>query len=49
MSGNGRKLRLACMTDNAEDLGTVTYLADCAAQAGLETAILAIGDRRGRR
>jgi glutathionylspermidine synthase len=42
--GNGRKLHLACMTDNAEDLGTVNYIRDCAHQAGLETAVLAMAD-----
>jgi glutathionylspermidine synthase len=42
--GSGRKLHLACMTDNAEDLGTVTYIRDCAHQAGLETAVLAMAD-----
>jgi glutathionylspermidine synthase len=42
--GSGRKLHLACMTDNAEDLGTVSYIQDCAHQAGLETAVLAMAD-----
>jgi glutathionylspermidine synthase len=42
--GSGRKLHLACMTDNPEDLGTVSYLRDCAHQAGLETAVLAMAD-----
>jgi glutathionylspermidine synthase len=42
--GGGRKLHLACMTDNAEDLGTVSYIRDCAHQAGLETAVLAMAD-----
>jgi glutathionylspermidine synthase len=42
--GKGRKLHLACMTDNAEDRGTVSYIADCAAQAGLETAVLAVAE-----
>jgi len=42
--GKGRKLHLACMRDNAEDRGTVSYIADCAAQAGLETAVLAVAE-----
>jgi glutathionylspermidine synthase len=42
--GSGRTLHLACMTDNAEDLGTVSYIRDCAHQAGLETAVLAMAD-----
>jgi glutathionylspermidine synthase len=42
--GSGRKLHLACMTDNPEDLGTVSYIRDCAHQAGLETAVLAMAD-----
>jgi glutathionylspermidine synthase len=42
--GSGRILHLACMTDNAEDLGTVSYIRDCAHQAGLETAVLAMAD-----
>jgi glutathionylspermidine synthase len=40
--GCGRKLHLACMTDNAEDRGTIAYLEDCARQAGLETTVLAM-------
>ena len=32
------------MTGNAEDLGTVSYIRDCAHQAGLETAVLAMAD-----
>jgi glutathionylspermidine synthase len=42
--GKGRKLHLACMTNSAEDRGTVAYIADCASQAGLETAVLAVAD-----
>jgi glutathionylspermidine synthase len=42
--GMGRKLHLACMTDNPEDRGTVSYIRDCAHQAGLETALLAMAD-----
>jgi glutathionylspermidine synthase len=42
--GSGRTLHLACMTDNAEDLGTVSYIRDCAHQAGLETIALAMAD-----
>jgi glutathionylspermidine synthase len=42
--GSGRKLHLACMTDNLEDRGTVSYIQDCAHQAGLETAVLAMAD-----
>jgi glutathionylspermidine synthase len=40
----GRKLHLACMTDNPEDRGTVSYIQDCAHQAGLETKVLAMAD-----
>ena len=40
--GKGRLLHLAGMTDNAEDAGTINYLADCARQAGLSTDIIAI-------
>jgi glutathionylspermidine synthase len=42
--GAGRKLHLAGMTDDAEDRGTIAYLQDCAHQAGLETAVLAMTD-----
>jgi glutathionylspermidine synthase len=42
--GRGRRLHLACMTDNAEDRGTVAYLEDCAHQAGLATTVLAMAD-----
>jgi glutathionylspermidine synthase len=41
--GRGRMLHVAGMTDNAEDAGTMAYIADCARQAGLETATLAMG------
>jgi glutathionylspermidine synthase len=40
----GRKLHLACMTDNPEDRGTVSYIQDCAHQAGLETKVVAMAD-----
>jgi glutathionylspermidine synthase len=40
----GRKLHLACMADNSEDRGTVSYIRDCAHQAGLETKVLAMAD-----
>ena len=36
----GRYLHLACMHQHVEDSGTIAYLADCAQQAGLETAPL---------
>jgi glutathionylspermidine synthase len=42
--GSGRQLHLACMTDIPEDRGTVSYIRDCAHQAGLETAVLAMAD-----
>ena len=42
--GKGRMLHLACISDNAEDRGTVAYLEDCARQAGLDTAVLAMAD-----
>jgi hypothetical protein len=42
--GEGRKLHLACMTDNPEDRDTVSYIRECAHQAGLETAVLAMTD-----
>jgi glutathionylspermidine synthase len=32
------------MTDNAEDRGTISYIEECAHQAGLETAVLAMAD-----
>jgi glutathionylspermidine synthase len=40
----GRRLHLACMTDNLEDRGTVAYLEDCAHQAGVETTVLGMAD-----
>jgi glutathionylspermidine synthase len=40
----GRVLHLTCMLGSAEDRGTVAYLADCAAQAGLATTVLEVGD-----
>jgi glutathionylspermidine synthase len=40
--GKGRALHLSGMLDNAEDAGTIAYLADCAHQAGLATNVLAI-------
>jgi glutathionylspermidine synthase len=42
--GKGRHLHLACMTEEREDRGTVSYLQDCAQQAGLQTTILAMND-----
>ncbi len=45
--GKGRRVHFAGMTDNPEDAGTLTYLADCAQQAGLATATLAM-DKIGR-
>jgi glutathionylspermidine synthase len=38
--GKPYRLHLACAEDSAEDLGTITYLQDCARQAGLETRTL---------
>jgi glutathionylspermidine synthase len=40
--GKGRRLHLAGMTDSSEDLGTLSYIEDCARQAGLQTAKLAM-------
>jgi glutathionylspermidine synthase len=40
--GKGRRLHLTAMMDNPEDAGTVSYLEDCAHQAGLSTAVLPI-------
>ncbi|MDX9862240.1 MAG: glutathionylspermidine synthase family protein, partial [Rhodospirillales bacterium] len=37
-----RPLHLAAVTSSAEDRGTVEYLADCAAQAGIETRLIDI-------
>jgi len=45
--GQGRLLHLAGMTENAEDAGTLTYLEDCARQAGLTTKSLGM-DAIGR-
>src|SRR3954452_17856987 len=42
--GDGRALHLAVLTGDAEDSGTLTYLADTAAQAGLATTIIDIED-----
>jgi len=42
--GDGRALHLAGLTGDAEDSGTLTYLADTAAQAGLATTIIDIED-----
>jgi glutathionylspermidine synthase len=42
--GAGRTLHLAGMTHNPEDGGTIAYLRDCAHQAGLQTAVLAMSD-----
>jgi glutathionylspermidine synthase len=49
--GRGEFLHLACMAAAPDDAGTLAYLADCAAQAGLQTATLdmsQIGLARGR-
>ena len=43
-TGARGRLHLACMTDSAEDRGLISYLEDCARQAGLATKPLAIGD-----
>jgi glutathionylspermidine synthase len=43
-AGAPGRLHLACMTDSAEDRGLISYLEDCARQAGLATKPLAIGD-----
>jgi len=32
------------MTDNSETAGSVSYIQDCAHQAGLETKVLAMAD-----
>ncbi|MCC6779018.1 MAG: glutathionylspermidine synthase family protein [Hyphomicrobiales bacterium] len=42
--GKGRRLHLACISDNAEDRGTVAYIEDCAHQAGLATTVLGMAD-----
>ncbi len=38
------ELHLACDLDSEEDRGTVSYLQDCAIQAGLKTTMLAVAD-----
>jgi glutathionylspermidine synthase len=43
-AGARARLHLACMTDSTEDRGLISYLEDCARQAGLATKPLAIGD-----
>jgi glutathionylspermidine synthase len=40
----GEPLHLTCMTEFPEDSGTVGYLADCAAQAGLHVRLIDITD-----
>ncbi len=42
--GRGRHLHLTGTTENAEDAGTLAYLEDTAAQAGLTTSMLDIED-----
>ena len=42
--GQNRHLHLTGQIDNAEDLGTLNYLQDCAQQAGLQTSILSMDD-----
>jgi glutathionylspermidine synthase len=42
--GAGRRLHLAAAMDNAEDRGTVQYLADTAQQAGLDPVLLDIAE-----
>lgn len=47
----GASFHFACCEDHVEDMGTVTYLADCAAQAGLKSQCLhveAIGHAPGQ-
>jgi glutathionylspermidine synthase len=39
-----RVLHLSCKPDSAEDRGLISYLEDCARQAGLATKTLGIGD-----
>jgi glutathionylspermidine synthase len=39
-----RRLHLSCCKDTLEDRGTVQYLADCAEEAGLETAFVYVED-----
>ena len=40
----GERLHLACMMTSTEDRGLVSYLADCATQAGLACSVLSIED-----
>ncbi|MDO9297992.1 glutathionylspermidine synthase family protein [Bradyrhizobium sp.] len=42
--GKGRPLHLTGLVENAEDAGTLAYLQDTAAQAGLATALIDIAD-----
>jgi glutathionylspermidine synthase len=42
--GKGRRLHLACVTDSPEDHGSVSYLQDCAQQAGLETTVMPMSE-----
>jgi|SRR6185437_5958198 len=42
--GRGKHLHLAGMTENSEDNGTLAYLEDTAAQAGLATTLIDISD-----
>lgn len=39
-----RKLHLSCIPDSTEDRGLVSYLQDCAVQAGMQTDTIAIAD-----
>lgn len=40
----GQMLHLACCADSVEDWGTITYLADCAEEAGIATHRLLMSD-----
>ncbi|MET0446267.1 MAG: glutathionylspermidine synthase family protein, partial [Pseudorhodoplanes sp.] len=42
--GSETELHVACDPSNEEDRGTVSYLQDCAVQAGLKTTVLAMKD-----
>jgi len=42
--GHSRRLHLSCMPDSIEDRGLISYLEDCARQAGFATEILGIGE-----
>lgn len=42
--GYSRRLHLSCMPDSIEDRGLISYLEDCARQAGFATEILGIGE-----